>query len=282
MESVVAQDFADWELIIVEDGSADQAEILRTLDELNNPRVRAIALSEHHNAAYARNVGIDASRGDWIAFLDSDDYFLPNKLSTVFRLIEAGDLGEHSLVYSQFIQKIGESEHVQPTAGIASEEKVGDYLFVSGQAIGTPGIVMSRRFAAKVRFDPLCIKHQDYDLLLRAEQAGAHFLFIETALWVRDFRASHSHVGAQRIPHFSCGWLNDRREMMSDAAQLGFLYSAVLAPMASQSRLATVKDLLKTLRCGNWPKKHGYLLITPLLPFRLYDRIRAHLHIRYR
>ncbi len=76
VESVYTQTFTDIEIIIVDDGSSDSTpELIGSLDLA--PRFIRIP---HSGVSRARNVGIDASRGEWIAFLDSDDYWLPGKL----------------------------------------------------------------------------------------------------------------------------------------------------------------------------------------------------------
>jgi GT2 family glycosyltransferase len=84
--SVVAQTFGDWELIVVDDGSTDRTDDANDTDDtaarvarVGDPRIRLLARS-HGGAAAARNAGLDAARGHWVAFLDSDDLWLPDKL----------------------------------------------------------------------------------------------------------------------------------------------------------------------------------------------------------
>ncbi|MFN5786662.1 MAG: glycosyltransferase family 2 protein [Flavobacteriia bacterium] len=77
IESVLTQTFEDWEMIIVDDGSTDNTyEIVLSY---NDPRVRYI-YQENQERSAARNNGIDQATGDYICFLDSDDYYLPEKL----------------------------------------------------------------------------------------------------------------------------------------------------------------------------------------------------------
>ncbi|MBN1103686.1 MAG: glycosyltransferase [Deltaproteobacteria bacterium] len=76
--SVLLQDFRDFEILVVDDGSTDH-----TLERLKafGPLVKVFVHPENRGVSAARNTGIKASHGTWIAFLDSDDYWLPAKLS---------------------------------------------------------------------------------------------------------------------------------------------------------------------------------------------------------
>src|SRR5215212_3810304 len=81
IDSVLAQDFDDFELIVVDDGSADDTvEVVRRYDD---PRVRLVELGRNQGSNAARNAGIRSASAPLIAFLDSDDAYLPHKLSTV-------------------------------------------------------------------------------------------------------------------------------------------------------------------------------------------------------
>jgi teichuronic acid biosynthesis glycosyltransferase TuaG len=80
IESVINQTFTDWELIIVDDCSTDNsAEIINHYTGLDQ-RIKAIFFTSNQGAAAARNAGMVISQGRYIAFLDSDDVWLPNKL----------------------------------------------------------------------------------------------------------------------------------------------------------------------------------------------------------
>jgi glycosyltransferase involved in cell wall biosynthesis len=78
VESVCAQTFSDWELIIADDGSADATK--EYLTSIDDPRVRTIWLTHSGNPAQVRNAGIQSAKGGYVAFLDSDDLWLPTKL----------------------------------------------------------------------------------------------------------------------------------------------------------------------------------------------------------
>ncbi len=87
IESVLSQTYAPFEVIVVDDGSSDST---RSLVK-NYPSVKYLKI-DNSGVSKARNVGIDSSKGDWIALLDSDDEWLPNKLELQVALSESNSL----------------------------------------------------------------------------------------------------------------------------------------------------------------------------------------------
>src|SRR5215471_11045546 len=80
VESVLAQTWQDLEIIVVLDGdTAGSAELLRS-HFYGEPRIRILESAERQGASVARNRGVQAARGKWIAFQDDDDTWLPEKL----------------------------------------------------------------------------------------------------------------------------------------------------------------------------------------------------------
>lgn len=100
IESVRAQSFDDWELILVDDGSKDRsAAIARAASDGDRVRTIAHPNGENRGMSASRNAGIAASRGKLIAFLDADDVWLPNKLADQVAIFDAEP--EVSLVYGR-------------------------------------------------------------------------------------------------------------------------------------------------------------------------------------
>jgi glycosyltransferase involved in cell wall biosynthesis len=99
IRSVLSQTFTDFELIIVDDGSTDETSLM--VERFASPRVRYLRHNKNSGASSARNTGIEASRGHYIAFLDSDDEWGPSKLQeqvAIFSRVNA----EVGVIYSGF------------------------------------------------------------------------------------------------------------------------------------------------------------------------------------
>lgn len=77
VDSVLDQTYRDWELIIIDDGSTD--ETWSYLNSLEHPQI-VIEQTQNRGVSAARNLAVSMSKGEWLSFLDSDDYWLPQKL----------------------------------------------------------------------------------------------------------------------------------------------------------------------------------------------------------
>jgi len=89
IKSVIAQTYTNWEMLIVEDCSPDNTiEVIRYWEKID-PRVRLVAQERNGGPAMARNAGLERASGRWIAFLDSDDMWLPEKLEHTLKHAKA-------------------------------------------------------------------------------------------------------------------------------------------------------------------------------------------------
>ena len=88
MDSILAQTFTDFELILVEDGSPDNCPALCDAAAAKDARIRVIH-QKNGGLSAARNAGLDAARGDWIGFVDSDDYIAPEMYEMLYKAVQS-------------------------------------------------------------------------------------------------------------------------------------------------------------------------------------------------
>jgi teichuronic acid biosynthesis glycosyltransferase TuaG len=89
VESVLAQTLPGWELLIIDDGSDDGSAQLAAKYAARDARIVALATAGRCGAAAARNLGLNAARGRFVAFLDCDDWWSPNKLAVQLKAMQA-------------------------------------------------------------------------------------------------------------------------------------------------------------------------------------------------
>ena len=88
IESVLAQTYRDWELIVIDDGSRDDTAQILSDFSLQDARICFSKNEKNSGASYTRNRAISLAKGEWIAFLDSDDLWKPEKLEKQLALTE--------------------------------------------------------------------------------------------------------------------------------------------------------------------------------------------------
>ena len=96
LKSVINQTFKNWEAIVIDNHSTDETE--KILRGYTDPRIRYLKINNDGIIAKSRNLGIEAAKGLWIAFLDSDDWWTEDKLEVCFNNInEKVDFIYHDL-----------------------------------------------------------------------------------------------------------------------------------------------------------------------------------------
>ena len=179
IDSVLRQTYQHFELVIVDDGSTDDT--LVQLSRINDPRLVVVA-GLHGGASAARNLGVNSAKGELIAFLDSDDLFLPHKLQSVVDLFAKNQ--ELVMVYSHWQQNnlmTNETLILQPTA---EGDIRHDLLMCS--LIVVPTVVMKKDVFIKAGgFTPSMKIAEDYDLWCRVSSFGEVGLIPEPLSIVR-------------------------------------------------------------------------------------------------
>ena len=169
--SILNQTYKDFELIIVDDCSTDCTQEI--INEIRDSRIKYIRHETNKGAAAARNTGIKAAQGNLIAFQDSDDEWIPEKLAKQVRVISA--LPENvGVVYSGF-WKLGKQKKYIPSKNITIKEGMIYNQLLHGNFVGMPVSIIRREcFDTVGGFNEHLRALEDWELFLRI---STHFKF---------------------------------------------------------------------------------------------------------
>jgi glycosyltransferase involved in cell wall biosynthesis len=241
VKSALAQTIKLIEVIVVIDGP-DRS----TIDALKliiDPRMIVMELPANIGPAGARNTGVKAATGTWIAFLDDDDQWLPLKLE---RQLEVAHRSVHGspIVSSRFIAHTSNGEFVWPTRLPVANASIPEYLFIReslflGEAfIVTPTILAKKELLEKIPFSQNLSRHEDLDWLVRASQeldVGLEFVSEPMAIVNMMYSKKRQSLSNINDWRYSLNWIRSVRELISPQAYSGFMI-AVVGPTASIER----------------------------------------------
>ncbi len=283
VESALAQTLEFIEVIVIIDGP-DRA----TVDELaqiNDPRLRTIELSENVGAAEARNTGVRAATGHWIAFLDDDDRWLPLKLE---RQLAMANQSSHlsPIISSRFFANTAKGEFIWPTRLPDATESVAEYLFIRnslflGEAfIVTPTIMARKELLAQIPFDKALPRHEDLDWLIRASQlpdVGIEFVSEPMAIVNMIYTQNRQSLSNVNDWQYSLDWIRSIRELIAPQAYSGFIIAVVGPQAATAGKWQAFLPLLEeSIRLGKLRLFDLFIyLLMWLVPQDLRQKVRA-------
>lgn len=249
IDSVMSQSFSDYEVLVVDDcsGKDDAESIDRTVNGFKDERIKVFHLEKNLGGAGARNVAIENAKGCYMAFLDSDDIWLENKLQNDFNAISKSE--GIDIVYSPIKNYVnGEEVGIVPSRGIRVGESIGDYLFANiknGRGMQTSTLVVESGLAKKVKFNPALRGHQDWDLLLRLGATNPQVAYVPQCstkrnVVVRD--KNSSNVSRNLNYHFSESFYRNYESYMSWRARIYFR-TRVLLPKSISQKKSVIKNV---------------------------------------
>jgi glycosyltransferase involved in cell wall biosynthesis len=279
--SVIAQTYQNLEIIVVDDASKD--DIAQAIAHIDDPRLRSIRHETNLGGSAARNTGIKAALGEFVAFLDSDDTWLPHKLQCQLEEISRVSRSDNSdslVCYSQFQSspQVFYAPSVFPPRGKQPQETVADYLWTSQGEMLTSSLLMHRSLAQRTLFQPGLIKHQDLDFVIRLEQQGAAFIFIPQVLTIWHNESRGDRISRNRDYQLSLNWINTYRDQISERALQGFMLKEIVPKMLlnHKDKPQAVKMLIKGWQAKLIPlNRFLFLIVQQAMPRHYQQSLKA-------
>jgi glycosyltransferase involved in cell wall biosynthesis len=258
------QTYPNLEVVVVIDGP--DPETAAAIEALDDARIRVIALAESVGGSDARNTGVRESKGKWIAFLDDDDEWLPEKTEKQTREILRS---AENIVFSacRYHFADGVRSSVQPEVFPRAGENISEYLFCELTKTGrrrsfmqTSTWLVRRDFCLRNPFTSGLKRHQDTDWLLMAyannEVAGC---FVAEPYAVFHCEPDRTRVGTKSPDwKFTFEWANEKRLQLTPKAK-AYVYATFCAHDAKPT-----KDGMKLLY-SLWKQCDPSVRFTPQL-----------------
>ena len=256
--SVLAQTYNNWELIVVDDGSTDDTKEM--ICSLKDSRISLLSLQHSGNIALLRNEGVKSGSGEWIAFLDSDDEWTPNKLEIQLRLLQKEkkqwSYGGYELMNetSQTIpDKYGK---FQPISGWIIRP-----LLTTEVGVNIGSLMIERNFFNEVggfNIEPKLLYREDYELVLRLALKAEALAVADLLVRVREHAnrsTNTSDEGYERTAYVYQHFLNlkqDNKNKRIARRKMAFHLSEISVKNMQQKKyLRATSQLVKAFVSGD-------------------------------
>ncbi len=180
LDSLAAQTFNDFEVLICDDGSTDNSEevVNRYVGKLN---LKFETAPNFGGPARPRNLGVVSSRAPYIAFLDSDDWWAPNKLFNSISILDAGaDLVYHDLY---IVRSKNQTKYKHKIRSSHPQIPMFHSMLCTGFSIPNSSVVVRKKILEKINGiteDKDLISVEDYDTWIRVAQITERFIRLDT------------------------------------------------------------------------------------------------------
>jgi glycosyltransferase involved in cell wall biosynthesis len=281
IRSAFRQTWQHLEVIVVVDGP--DAATGGYLEALHDPRLRIIFLSERCGGSDARNAGVHAACGEWIAFLDDDDEWLPEKIERQMRTAHAMP-DWFPVVSCRLIAQSPATSRVLPPRIYRQPEPIADFLFCrtnlrdSGGVMQSSTLLAPRELLLAVPFQSGLVMHQDWDWLIRvASYKGVALSMVRQPLVIWRVEDQRATVGRGSDAGFSLSWIRQLRDLISPRAFSWFVaIQCVWRARASHAGLRARLAILRAFLFEGSPEFRAFIsfLIFALVPAAIRRSVR--------
>ena len=232
IDSVLGQSYQNLEIIAIDDHSPDNTEEI--VRGIKDERIRYHRHACNQGGSAARNTGINLATGEYIAFLDSDDVWLPSKLELQLQTIWKNAQDRERVVsYTKFQKssKVFYQPSVLPRRGKKPAESVADYFWLKSGEMLTSTLLVSSLLAKANLFQTDLRKHQDLDFVLGLDFYSVEFIFVPQVLTIWHNESRSDRISRISNYQLSVDWIEGYRDKISERAYQGFLFKEVVPKM---------------------------------------------------
>ena len=162
VDSVLSQTYDKIEVIVVDDCSTDNS--VEILDGIRDERLKVIQLNDNKGACVARNVGVNNARGDYIAFLDSDDTWHKDKLEKQILFLKNSEYDSVASAYNY--HSLNGKCKIRPKENAQNQRLMPSFL-AERNVVTTGTILAKKKCFNSIKFDERLSRYQDWDLALQ-------------------------------------------------------------------------------------------------------------------
>ena len=272
IDSVLIHTLQDFEIIVVDDASLDDTESV--VKNITDNRIKYIKHSINRHGSAARNTGIKAATGQYIALLDSDDEWLPTHLETKVTYVQnnscSGVFGSYYIYYSDDLIREINCQPQPPNCPLA------EYILSGKGDTRTSTFVFETNPIQKVLFDESLAKHQDWDLAIRFAQMY-QFECESSSTVIAHYDREQSI--SSTMNHKATKIFLERYQDLISSNTLARFYTLVLAlrTLVSEGRNEQYQEYLKIAK--SLPQTRPYLkLASWCLSYPTLDLLFVRLH----
>jgi len=184
LNSVLAQTYENIEVIVVDDCSTDDT--VAVVKRYHDPRIRCIVLEKNSGAQAARNRGIKEAKGDWIAFQDSDDEWLPDKLERQIKALSRVEFDPYTVVHSNTIkyEYKNDTKRLWKLPVVEGKSKKIYPVLLASPGPTFPSLLASKSALERINYlDENVSSYQEWDTFIRLAKY-CRFIHIREPLFV--------------------------------------------------------------------------------------------------
>jgi glycosyltransferase involved in cell wall biosynthesis len=252
INSVINQTYSNLELVIVDNCSSDSTD--KILSNVGDPRVTVLKVSNKGSIAKSRNLILEKANGEWIAFLDSDDWWTYNKIESCAEHFQEGV----DFIYHNLIKVTGEQNrlHSKSINSRRLQKPIFQDLMINGNCIATSSVVVRTSLLKRVggmNESREMIGIEDFNTWLKISRITDGFKFISKNLGY--YRIHDTNISQTKIFLPPTAAFIKFTKLLSDrqlrAMNLNYMFASVRSNLLAGNYLLVQSDLLLLIKSGS-------------------------------